>query len=227
MLRGPDVSEIGFSPCGAQMSQTVACPGSTEDAAPAPAATLAAKVGLARHKIHFKNADVHVQRWYTHQSIFAEGVYLAHDYDVEDYFAPGAVEMWKGAPPFLDALLWTPRRFLRSPGEQTIAIKDIVSVAVVESSFDVAFVVHDPLPETRPDAPYVQYHVNFSAFADDDDDDDANGTTLPAHERFFAALTSMMGNELVRATTSAYIATGMFPEKKFLRVRTATRLLKK
>lgn len=226
MLRGPDVSGIGFSPCGAQMSQTVACPGSTEDAAPAPAATPAAKVGLAGHKIHFENADVHVQRWDTHQSIFAEGVYLAHDYDVEDYFAPGALEMWKGAPPFLDALLWTPHRFSRSLGEQAIAIKQIVSVAVVETSFDVAFVVHDPLPETRPDAPYIQYHVNFSAFADDDDDD-ANSTTLPAHERFYAALTSMMGNELVRKTTSACIATGMFPEKKFLRVRTATRLLKK
>ena len=207
------------------MSQTVAPPSSTEDAAASPEATLAAKVGLPRSC--FENADVHMERWHTHQSAFSQGVYLAHTYDAEDYFAHGAVEMWKGTPPWLDTLLWTPRRFLRSPGLQAIAIKDIVSVAVVESSFDVAFVVHDPLPETHPDAPYVQYHVSFSAFADDDDDDDANGTTLPDHERFYAALTSMMGNELVRATTSAEIATGMLPDKKFLRIRTATRLLKK
>ena len=207
------------------MSQTVAPPCSTEDAAAAPEATLAAKVGLARQS-YFENADVHMERWHTHQSTFSQGVYLAHTYDAEDYFAPGAVQMWKGTPPWLDTLNWTPCRFLRSPGEQAIAIKDIVSVAVVESSFDVAFVVHDPLPETRPDAPYVQYHVNFSAY-EDDDDDDANGTTLPAHERFYAALTSMMGTELVRAPTSAKIATGMLLDKKFLRVRTATRLLKK
>ena len=204
------------------MSQTVAPPCSTKDAAAAPEATLAAKVDLPRS--YFEHADVHMERWHTRQSTFSQGVYLAHTYDAEDYFAHGAVEMWKGAPPWLDTLLWTPRRFLRSPGQQAIAIKDIVSVAVVESSFDVAFVVHDPLPETHPDAPYVQYHVSFSAY---DDNDDANGTTLPDHERFYAALTSMMGNELVRATTSAEIATGMLPYKKFLRVRTATRLLEK
>ncbi|MBN38483.1 MAG: hypothetical protein CMI29_08460 [Opitutae bacterium] len=199
--------------------------GAAPDAEPEPVP----EVALTPHENYFADVGMHMQRWDTDQSGFAEGVYLAHTYEDDDYFAPGTVKLWKGKPPGLDTLQWAPRRFLGSPGEQTIAIKDIVSVSVVETTFDVAFVVHDPAPSSssRPwlrDAPYVQYHLDFAATADDYDDKDTNGTTLPAHERFYAALTSMMGNDdLVHSTTSAKIATGMLPEPKFLRVRTAGR----
>ena len=199
--------------------------GAAPDAEPEPAP----EVALTPDENYFADVGMHMQRWDTDQSGFAEGVYLAHTYEDDDYFAPGTVELCKGKPPGLDRLQWAPRRFLGSPGEQTIAIKDIVSVSVVETTFDVAFVVHDPAPSSssKPwlrDAPYVQYHLDFAAYADDYDDKDTNGTTLPAHERFYAALTSMMGNDdLVHSTTSAKIATGMLSEPKFLRVRTAGR----
>ena len=197
--------------------------GAAPDAEPEPTP----KVALTPHEHDFANVGMHMQRWDTDQSRFAEGVYLAHDYDDDDYFAHGTVKLWKGNPPGLDTLQWAPTSFSGSPGEQTIAIKDIVSVSVVETTFDVAFVVHDPASSSKPwlrDAPYVQYHLDFAAYDDDYDDKDTNDTTLPAHERFYAALTSMMGNDdLVRSTTSAKIATGMLPEPKFLRVRTAGR----
>ena len=199
--------------------------GAAPDAEPEPAP----EVALTPDENYFADVGMHMQRWDTDQSGFAEGVYLAHTYEDDDYFAPGTVELCKGKPPGLDMLQWAPRRFLGSPGEQTIAIKDIVSVSVVETTFDVAFVVHDPAPSSssKPwlrDAPYVHYHLDFAAYADDYDNKDTNGTTLPAHERFYAALTSMMGNDdLVHSTTSAKIATGMLSEPEFLRVRTAGR----
>ena len=48
MLRDPDGSGNGFSPCGVQMRQTVACPCPNQDAAPAPAPAPAQPSALAR-----------------------------------------------------------------------------------------------------------------------------------------------------------------------------------